>query len=257
MEMLFTYTTIPSGWKACAYIYNTVGTAATSYIRSLGVPCSQYINDRHLGQLRPHSNSHVNFLNFQLAEMGTFIAFSVLLELGHFLSIVKSVFIPRIKVKFLGHICQSDIQAFMLPRDKVLMFGTLRDSILESKTVSLKKLQKFAGKTTSFSLSIPAAKLLPIVCIRPYRQPRCFFDFEARTCIGVFLIGMGTSLGKMKSTSRSLFSVIRPMLAGAGCSKSQRRKRKHCVDIGLTTPYSSQGGACSTSHLGKCWGNYR
>ena len=188
--MLFTYTTIPSGWKACAYIYNTVGTAATSYIRSLGVPCSQYINDRHLGQLRPHSNSHVNFSNFQLAEMGTFIACSVLLELGYFLSIVKSIFIPRIKVKFLGHICQSDIQAFMLPRDKVLMFGTLRDSILESKTVSLKKLQKFAGKTTSFSLSIPAAKLLPIVCIRPYRQPRCFFDFEARTCIGVFLIGL-------------------------------------------------------------------
>lgn len=155
----FTYTTIPFGWKASAYIYNTVGMAATSYIRSLGVPCSQYIDDRHLGQLRPRSKSHVNFSNFQLAEMGTFIACSVLLELGYFLSVVKSVFIPRIKVKFLGHICQSDIQAFTLPRDKVLKFATLRDSILESKTVSLKKLQKFAGKTTSFSLSVPAAKL--------------------------------------------------------------------------------------------------
>jgi len=91
--------------------------------------------------------------------MGTFIACSVLLELGYFLSVVKSVFIPRIKVKFLGHICQSNIQAFTPPRDKVLKFATLRDSILESKTVSLKKLQKFAGKTTSFSLSVPAAKL--------------------------------------------------------------------------------------------------
>ena len=99
----FTYTTIPFGWKASAYIYNPVGMAATSYIRSLGVPCSQYIDDRHLRQLRPRSKSHVNFSNFQLAEMGTFIACSVLLELGYFLSIVKSVFIPRIKVKFLGH----------------------------------------------------------------------------------------------------------------------------------------------------------
>lgn len=30
----FTYTAIPFGWKASAYIYNTVGTAASSYIRS-------------------------------------------------------------------------------------------------------------------------------------------------------------------------------------------------------------------------------
>lgn len=61
--------------------------------------------------------NHVNFSNFQLAEMGTFVACSVLLELGYFLSIVKSVFIPRIKVKFLGDICQSDIQACTLPKE--------------------------------------------------------------------------------------------------------------------------------------------
>ena len=130
-----------------AYIYNTVGMAATSYIRSLGVPCSQYIDDRQLGQLRPHSKSHVNFSNFQLVEMGTFITCSVLLELGYFL---KTIF----KVKFLGYICHSDIQAFTLPRDKVLKFTTLRYSILERETVILKKLQNFAGKTTSFSLSV-------------------------------------------------------------------------------------------------------
>ena len=47
-----TYTTLPFGWKASAYIYHTIGMAATSYIRSLGVPCSQYIDDRHVGQLQ-------------------------------------------------------------------------------------------------------------------------------------------------------------------------------------------------------------
>ena len=46
-----TYTALPFGWKASAYIYHTIGMAATSYIRSLGVPCSQYIDDRHVGQL--------------------------------------------------------------------------------------------------------------------------------------------------------------------------------------------------------------
>ena len=75
--------------------------AATSYTRSLGVPCSRYIDDRHLGQLRPRSKFPVNVSDFQLAEMGTFNAFTVLLELGYFLIIVRSVFIPRIKVKFL------------------------------------------------------------------------------------------------------------------------------------------------------------
>ena len=48
----FCFRTIPFGWKASAYIYHTVGLAATSYIRSMHVPCSQYIDDRHTGQLR-------------------------------------------------------------------------------------------------------------------------------------------------------------------------------------------------------------
>ena len=47
----YVYHTISFGWKASAYIYHTIGMGATSYIRSLGVPCSQYIDDRHVGQL--------------------------------------------------------------------------------------------------------------------------------------------------------------------------------------------------------------
>ena len=38
----FCYKTLPFGWKASAYVYHTVGLAATCHIRSLGVPCSQY-----------------------------------------------------------------------------------------------------------------------------------------------------------------------------------------------------------------------
>ena len=48
----FSYATLPFGWKASAYIYHTVGMAATTFIRSSGVPSSQYIDDRHAGQLR-------------------------------------------------------------------------------------------------------------------------------------------------------------------------------------------------------------
>ncbi|KAJ8300928.1 hypothetical protein KUTeg_022447 [Tegillarca granosa] len=44
------YKTIHFGLKAGVFIYHTVGLAATSYVRSLGVPCSQYIDDRWIGE---------------------------------------------------------------------------------------------------------------------------------------------------------------------------------------------------------------
>ena len=75
------------------------------------------------------------------------------------LGIKKSFLIPSIKLKYLGYFSESDKQAFTLPPEKVLKFAALRDSILGKKTVSLETLQKFSGKTTSFSLLVPGAKL--------------------------------------------------------------------------------------------------
>lgn len=49
--------------------------------------------------------------------------------------------------------------AFVLPEDKKLKFKALRESILSQKTVDLETLQRFAGKTTSFSTAVPAARL--------------------------------------------------------------------------------------------------
>ena len=75
----------PFGWKASAYIYYTVGMAATRFIRSNGVLCSQYIDDRHTGQLRlPQA-----CVNFQLAQMAAFVACSVLVSLGYFIGLQK------------------------------------------------------------------------------------------------------------------------------------------------------------------------
>ena len=49
--------------------------------------------------------------------------------------------------------------AFVLPEDKKLKFRTLREFILSQESVDLKTLQRFAGKTTSFSIAVPAARL--------------------------------------------------------------------------------------------------
>ena len=129
----FVYRTLPFGWKASAYIYNSIGMAATCHIRSLGVPCSNYIDDKHLGQLRSLKQPRSQFSDFHLSEMATFIACSILLELGYFLGIKKSSLIPAIKVKYLGYFSESDEQAFTLPPEKVLKFAALRNSILRKE----------------------------------------------------------------------------------------------------------------------------
>ena len=43
---LFTYTTLPFGWSASPFVYQTIGMTVTSYLRSLGVFNTQYIDDR-------------------------------------------------------------------------------------------------------------------------------------------------------------------------------------------------------------------
>jgi len=91
--------------------------------------------------------------------MACFIACSVLLSLGYFIGLKKCVLEPQRVVRFLGYLCDSENQAFILPEDKRLKFAALRESILNLNSVSLKTLQKFAGKTTSFALLVPAAKL--------------------------------------------------------------------------------------------------
>ena len=158
----FPYATLPFGWKASAYVYHTMGMASTHFIRSNGVPCSQYIGNRHTGQLRPPRVCVNQFSNFQLPQMATFVACSVLISLGYLT--------PVPSVRFLGYFCDSEKPVFIPPDDKRVSLTFLRESILEKNSVSLKNLQKFAGKTTSFSLLVPAAKLYTNWCKRAKGQ---------------------------------------------------------------------------------------
>ena len=158
----YLYHTIPFGWKASAYIYHTIGMGATSYIRSLGVPCSQYIDDRHVGQLttcRKSPKSTTTWSDFELADAAAFIAAAVLISLGYFIGLAKSSLLPKRIVKFLGFLVDSQRCAFILPEDKKRKFAALRESILDKKSSSIKTLQRLAGKITSFCIAVPAAQL--------------------------------------------------------------------------------------------------
>lgn len=158
----FVYNTIPFGWKASAYLYHTIGMAATSYVRLLGVPCSQYIDDRHVGQLAPcpHSNRTVTrWSDFEYADAAAFICASVLVSLGYFIGLSKSCLVPQQSITFLGFIVDSTLCAFLIPEVKKKKFADLRESILTSHSVPIKTLQRFAGKITSFSIAVPSAQL--------------------------------------------------------------------------------------------------
>ena len=149
----FVFRTIPFAWKASAYLYHTIGLAAASYIRSLGVPCSQYVDDRHVGQLAV-SNALLavspTWSGFELAEAAVFICAAVLVSLGYFLGLSKSTLIPSRIVKFLGFLVNSELCAFILPADKKEKFAVLREHVLSNRTVSIKTLQRLAGKISSF-----------------------------------------------------------------------------------------------------------
>ena len=155
----FVFCTLPFGWKASAYIYHNLGLAVTSAARSFGVPVSQYIDDRHVGQLCRAPASSTLSPDRVLAVAAAYILCYLLAEAGYFVAIAKSQCVPSIVIRFLGFLCDSCRQAFLLPPDKKLKFSILREEILSSRCVGIKTLQRFAGKVVSFSLAIPGCKL--------------------------------------------------------------------------------------------------
>ena len=82
--------------------------------------------------------------------MAAFIACAIFISLRYFIGLQKSRLVPC-TVSFLGFLCASEKQVLMLQQGKRTKFAALRENILSHKTVSLKNLQKFAGKTTSFA----------------------------------------------------------------------------------------------------------
>ena len=154
----FSFCTLPFGWKTSAFLYHNFGLVVTSAARSLGVPISQYIDDRHVGQLFS-SGLAVYPPCRQLALAAAFILLSLLVSAGYFINLLKSSPLPSTSVRFLGFISDSVLQAFLVPLDKKDKFKALREELLGSSSAPVRSLQRFAGKALSFSLAIPACKL--------------------------------------------------------------------------------------------------
>ena len=154
-NMFFVFRTLPFGWKVSDFIYHNIGLAVSHSALSFGVPLSQYIDDRHVGQLFSLPVRSVSPPSAKRAEAAAYIVSYILIEAGYFVNIGKPQSDPSTVVRFLGFLCDS----FLIPPDKETKCRSLRESIMSSSAVNLNTLQRFAGKVISFSLSIPGCKL--------------------------------------------------------------------------------------------------
>ena len=150
------YTTLPFGFKASPFIYQTIGMVVTSYLRQHGVPTLQYLDDRFLAAWEPKV-THTS--GIKCASIAIYSTCQILSRLGYTLALHKSVIVPTNKLIFLGMHVDSKRQVFSLPTQKREKFALLRGAILQCENISLKTLQRFHGKCVSFMLCVPAAKL--------------------------------------------------------------------------------------------------
>ena len=130
-------------WLEGQCVYHKLVLEVSGAARSIGVPVSQYIDDWHMGQLFTAPLRMTRGPSFQRALAAAYIMCYLLVEAGYFIGLDKSQSTPSTCVCFLGFVCDSVRQAFVVPQEKRNKFATLREEILSSPFVSLKTLQRF------------------------------------------------------------------------------------------------------------------
>ena len=160
----FVSNTIPFGWKSSAYIYHTIGLLASHYFRSISIPCSLYIDDRHVGELlRPDGSAYLQFeseheRSFARASSAIFLVCLTLQQLGYCLSRHKSILVPRQVVPYLGFSVDSKSRhsCYRKKSEKNFFFFCSLNFLLQLKSnaVDVKTLQRFAGECLSFAIAV-------------------------------------------------------------------------------------------------------
>ena len=139
----------------------------SNFFRSMGIPCSVYIDNRYnYGQLQisPKQGTYASFIsldehNLAAAKSAIFLVAYFLIKLGHFLGLPKSVLMPRKVVPYLGYLSDSSREVFSLIPEKKEKFLNLIQQIWARSVVSAKSLQRLVGKWVSFALAVPGALL--------------------------------------------------------------------------------------------------
>lgn len=150
----FVYNTLPFGWKISPFVYHSTGLMVSNFFRSVGIPCSLYIDDCHNGQLQisPRRGAYAAFVNPDEHNLAA-------AKSAVFLGLPKSILMPRKVVPYLGFLSDSSREVFHLIPEKREKFRSLVQHILGCSVISVKCLQRLVGKCVSFSLAVPGALL--------------------------------------------------------------------------------------------------
>lgn len=107
---VFVHTTLPFGWKASPFIYQTIGMQVTNYFRNSNIATLQYIDDRFFVCSRNEKCD-------QAIQTVVFVL-DTLSKLGYTLALDKCQVLPSTKVNYLGFVIDSDRQAYVLQEKK-------------------------------------------------------------------------------------------------------------------------------------------
>lgn len=151
---LIVYNTLPFGWKASPFIYQSVGMCVTVHLMIFALQNTLCIYDRFV--VSRGSDSENDELN---ANRLVYILVELLTRLGYTLSLGKCSLVPSTCKKYLGFLVDSVRKAYILQDDKKQNLIQLRESILAESEVDLKTLQRFCGKCISMCLAVPGSKL--------------------------------------------------------------------------------------------------
>ena len=129
---------------------------ASNFFRSIVIPCSLYIDDRDNGQLQvsldqdPYrSLKTVDKRNLAAAKSTIVLVAYYLIRLGYFLGLSKSILTPQQVVPYLGFLSDSVRILFHLIAEKKRKFLNVIRETLSYRVVSVKTLQRLAGKCVS------------------------------------------------------------------------------------------------------------
>lgn len=155
---------IPFGWTNSAFVYQSLNLQPVSFLRKLGVPVLLYIDDRWvekwrgkwMGPLSPYSEGFLRSL------IAIHMTTQLLVRLGFYLGLEKSVLTPTTCLVFLGMLTDTSQLTFSIPDTKKLKCARLREQILGEQAVSVNTMQSFIGRCISFILAVPAAKLYTV-----------------------------------------------------------------------------------------------
>jgi hypothetical protein len=148
----------------------------TSYLRALGIPNLQYIDDRLLVAAHGHVEES-GLLPQPFERVHVFL--QLMTELGYTFSLHKCILHPVTSLTYLGFTIDTVRKCFVLPQDKREKFGSLREKILQGTYVDLKSLQKFAGKCASMAIAVPGALFyIRVVHDAISRAIKCSRDIE-------------------------------------------------------------------------------